>query len=295
MGIAIADYDHDGRINAFVTNDTLPNFLFHNEGKGKFREVGLRAGVALNDDGKPLSSMGVDFRDLDNDSHEDIVMTALSGETFPFFHNMEGRLFADHTYPSRIGQATANLSGWGIGIFDFDNDGWKDIFTANGDVQNNTEQYSGRKSRQQNLLLMNGGKAGFHKELLGMPALHRGVAFGDFDKDGRVDAVVTRLNDTPLLLNNRSAGGNHWIGLKLVGRSSNRDGIGARLVLRSGGSAQTNHLTGSTGYASSSELTVHFGLGNQSAVDRLDIEWPSGKRQRLEGVAADRYLRVDEP
>ena len=286
MGIAIADYDHDGRMDVFVANDTLPNFLFHNEGNGRFQEVALKAGVALNDDGKALSSMGVDFRDLDNDGWEDLAVTALAHETFPVFRNLGRGLFTDMTYPSHSGIVSALTSGWSMGAFDFDNDGWKDIFVAAGDVQQN--------SPQRNLLMLNDGHGGFHGVPVGEPAANRGVAFGDFDRDGRVDAVVTRLNERPVLLRNVMGVGNHWLALNLIGSPSNRSAIGARVTVRARGVTQVNHVTTSTGYACSSELTVHFGLGHSALADSVEIAWPSGSRSMLTDVRADAYLTVRE-
>jgi enediyne biosynthesis protein E4 len=294
MGIAIADYDHDGWMDIFVANDTVANFLFHNERNGTFRETALQAGVGLNDDGKALSSMGVDFRDLDNDGWEDLVVTALSHQTFPVFRNLGKGLFSDVTYPSHAGVISAAISGWGMGVFDFDNDGWKDVFVAAGDVQDNTELLTSGRSRQQNLLMINDGHGAFRGVLTGSPAMHRGVAFGDFDRDGRVDAVVTRLNEPPVLLRNVMGEGNHWIALQLIGARSNRDAIGARVTVRSGGVTQVNRVTTSTGYACSSELTVHFGLGRSSRADSIEIEWPSGLRQTLTNVSPDLFLTVRE-
>jgi enediyne biosynthesis protein E4 len=293
MGVAIADYDHDGWIDVFVANDTVPNFLFHNERNGRFRETALQAGVGLNDDGKALSSMGVGFRDLDNDGWEDLFVTALASETFPVFRNLSRGLFSDVTYPSRVGAVTMPVSGWSVGVFDFDNDGWKDVFVAAGDVQDNTELLSSRQSRQQNLLLLNDGHGRFRAAFAGSPALNRGVAFGDFDRDGRVDAVVTRLNQPPVLLRNIMGAGNHWIALQLVGAKSNRDAIGARVSVRSGGVTQVNRVTTSEGYACSSQSAVHFGLGRGTRAD-IEIEWPSGSRQTLADVPADSYMTVHE-
>jgi enediyne biosynthesis protein E4 len=294
MGVAIADYDHDGRMDIFVANDTVPNFLFHNEGNGRFREVAFEVGIALKDDATATSSMGADFRDLNNDGSEDLIVTALASETFPLFLN-GGHGFRDMTYPSLVGSATLALSGWGVGIYDFDNDGWKDIFTANGDVQDNSESFSSRKSRQQNLLLLNDGEGRFRAHLIGTPAQHRGAAFGDFDRDGRVDVVLTRLNEPPVLLRNRMGAGNHWVGIKLIGTRSNRDALSARVVIRNGQTSQVNHVTTSVGYASSSDPTVHFGLGTKREIDQIEIEWPSGSRQTLTKVGADRYITVREP
>ena len=177
-------------------------------------------------------------------------------------------------------------------IFDFDNDGWKDIFAAGGDVQDNTEMLTSGKSRQQDVLLMNDAKGAFHGVPVGPPALNRGVAFGDFDRDGRVDAIVTRLNEPPVLLRNVMGAGNHWLGLKLIGEGSNRDAIGARVTVRSGAATQVNRVTTSTGYACASELAVHFGLGRSLRAESIEIEWPSGSRQSLTNVAADSYVTV---
>jgi hypothetical protein len=295
MGVAIADYDHDGWIDVFVANDTLPNFLFHNEHNGRFRETALQADVGLNDDGKALSSMGVDFRDLDNDGWEDLFITALANETFPVFRNLGRSLFRDATYSSRAGILSMPVTGWSTGIFDFDNDGWKDVFAAAGDVQDNTESFSSRNSRQQNLLLLNDSRGAFRPAFIGLPALNRGAAFGDFDRDGRVDAVVTRLNEPPVLLRNIMGGDNRWIALKLVGARSNRDAIGACVALRSGGLLQVNRVTTSTGYACSSEAAVHFGLGRAARAETIEIEWPSGSRQTLANIPAGSYLTVREP
>jgi len=231
MGVAVADYGHDGWIDIFVANDSVPNSLFHNQHDGTFTEVALRAGVALNDDGNAISSMGADFRDLDNDGNEDIFVTALSHETFAWFRNLSRGLFMDATYRSQIGRISQAFSGWSAGAFDFDNDGWKDIFVACGDVQNNTEQFSDRKPREQNLVLANQRNGSFGASVAGAPALYRGAAFADFDGDGRMDVVVTRLNEPAVLLRNVTAAGNHWLQVRLKGRASNRDGIGARVLV----------------------------------------------------------------
>jgi hypothetical protein len=295
MGVAFADYDGDGRMDVFVANDTVPNFLFHNEGNGTFRETGFLAGVAMNEDGRALSSMGADFRDLDNDGRPDLFITALANETFPFYRNLGKGLFADATYQSRIGAATIALSGWGAGAYDFDNDGRKDLFAACGDVQDNTEIYSSRKSRQPNLLLIGGAAGRFAPVEVGAPAMHRGAAVADLDGDGRVDAVVTVLGGAPVVLRNTSGAGNHWLGLRLTGVRSNRDAIGARVHIVSASGEQWNHVTTAVGYASSSEKAVHFGLGKDDRVKLIEIAWPSGIVQRMENVAADRYLDVREP
>lgn len=292
MGVAFADFDADGDMDIFVANDTVSNFLFRNDGD-RFTEVGVRAGVAYNDDGRALSSMGADFRDVDNDGRPDLFVTALANEGFPLFHNLGKGLFLDATYPSRIGAATLPLSGWSNVIADLDNDGWKDLFTANGDVQDNTERFSSRASRQQNLLLLNRRDGTFRPLRSGRAALHRGAAFGDLDDDGRIDAVVTRLGETPLLLRNAMEGGN-WIGFRLRGTKSNRSAIGATVRITAAGTTQTNHVTQAAGYAGSSELRVHFGLGAATGIQSAEVTWPTGKVQRLGSMPGNQNVTIEE-
>ena len=285
MSVAFGDIDDDGWPDAFVTNDTVPNFLFRNRGDGRFDEIAVRAGVALNDDGRALSAMGVDFRDIDNDGRDDLFYTALVNETFPFLRNLGKLLFADLTYVSRIGAATLTRSGWGAGIFDFDNDGRKDLFVAGGDVQANAEAYSSRKSRQPCQLLWNEGSLKFRTEDVGDPALHRGSAFADFDNNGTIDIAVSRLGAEPVLLWNRGGAGRHWIGFRVKG-------LGARISIDG---LQHNQATTAVGYASSSDPRVHFGLGSSATVREVVVRWPSGKMQKIANPGVDRYLDIAEP
>ncbi|SPE26984.1 ASPIC/UnbV domain protein [Candidatus Sulfopaludibacter sp. SbA3] len=294
MGVAFADYDGDGRIDILVTNDTLPNFLFHNEGNGRFREVGLAAGVAVNDDGRTLSSMGVDFRDVDNDGRPDLFLTAIAHETYPLYRNLGKGLFADFTYRSRVGAATVATTGWSNGIYDFNNDGRKDLFAVNGDLNENADAVSGTSARQHSLALVQRPDGTFDPVPAGPAALNRGAAFGDFDNDGRIDVVISRLGEKPALLRNITGGGNHWLGLKLIGHASNRDAIGATVHIRTAKGEQWNHVTTSVGYASSSDVRVHFGLGAETRA-AVEIHWPSGAVSHVEGAPADRYLTVREP
>lgn len=302
MSASFLDLDHDGRMDIFVANDTTPNFLFHNEGQGRFREMAMQAGVALNDDGRAVSSMGVDARDIDNDGREDLFVTANSNETFPLFRNSGKGVFLDITYPSALGRQSLTRTGWSNGVFDFDNDGYKDLFAACGAIDDNVEAFSTRRSRQPNLILANLGNARFRDVSLSagsdfqIASRHRGAAFGDFDRDGRVDVVVTRIGEPAELFRNVSGQRNHWLALRLRGRDSNTQGIGALVhMVSDSGKEQWNRITTTTGYGSSSEPVAFFGMGQDAKARRVEIRWPSGTVQTLTGVDADRYLTVNEP
>ena len=297
MSVAFADYNEDGFVDVFVTNDTVPNFLFLNRGDGTFEEVAMAAGVGLTDDGQAISSMGVDFRDYDNDGLPDLTITALARETFPLFRNEGEGFFRDVTYPSRMGMLSVKRSGWGNGLFDFNNDGWKDLFSANSHVLDNVEEFRPDSYRQPNTVFANLGDGTFREASRGVgesfqqPRAHRGAAFADFNNDGRIDVVVTSLREPVELWENVSATDYHWLLISLEGAKSNRDGIGVRVQVGN----QHNHMTTSVGYASSSHHGVHFGLGNLGHVEKIRIFWPSGVTQVLEGVKADQVLRIKEP
>src|SRR5436309_1922751 len=297
MGLAFADYDDDGFLDVFITNDNQPNFLFHNRGDGTFEEVGLAAGVALLNSGQPVSNMGVDFRDYDNDGLPDIFVTDLNNETFPLFRNLGGGMFEDATTASRIAVLSAARAGWGNGLFDFNNDGWKDLLTANSHADDNVEQLAAAHYRQPNSIFANLGDGTFWdvSATVGndfqVPRAHRGCAFADFNNDGKIDVVVSSLQDTAELWQNVSPGKNNWIILKLIGTKSNRDGIGARVRI----GKQYNHMTSSVGYASSTHFGVHFGLGRISKMDEVEIRWHSGIVQVLHDVAPNQRLEIREP
>jgi hypothetical protein len=302
MSVSFADYDGDGLMDAFVANDTTPAFLFHNLGGKKFEEVGVAAGVAYAPDGTTLSGMGSDFRDVNNDGWPDIWYTAVEHQRFPLLIHAKGGDFDDRTVPSGL-QATSEMSGWGNGMFDFDNDGWKDLFVARSNVVDNiNELIPTRHFPEPNSIFRNLGNGKF-EEVSGtagadfkLEAPHRGVAFGDLDNDGRVDAVVSVLGGPVKLLHNISDTGNHWILLKLVGTKSNRMGIGAQIhITTEDGRSQWNEVTTAVGYASSSDSRVHFGLGGNEHVKEMEIRWPSGIKQVLRDIAGDRVLTVEEP
>jgi len=287
MSVAFADYDQDGYPDVFVTNDNMPNFLFHNKGNGTFEEVGLLAGVAMREDGKPVASMGADFRDYDNDGLPDIAVTALAGETFPLFRNLGKGNFADATYPSHIGQLSLHHSGWGTGLFDFNNDGWKDIFTSNSHVNDRVELFESAVYKEPDTVFVNLGNGTFadvsaEAGLTGAKA-HRGSAYADFDGDGKIDVVVSSLEGPVELWHNVSPNANHWISLKLPA-------IGAHVRIGN----QWNDMTSAVSYASSSLDGVHFGLGGTKIIERIEITWPDGKRRVLRDIKADQVLTVRE-
>ncbi len=298
MGAAAADFDGDGRIDIFVANDTEANFLFRNLGDWKFHESGMPKGAALNEFGKAASSMGVDFRDVDNDSRPDLFITDLSNEGFLLLRNT-GQGFDDVSDASGVATVSLPWSGWSNAITDFNNDGWKDLFSANGHVIDNIERLQSRTYRQSNTILLNSGQGKFlsgNSSQLGLPAAHRGAAVADFDNDGREDLVVTALGETPRLFHNETKPIGNWLLVKLTGKKSNRDGLGTIVHIRtSEGAELTNQSTGAMGYASSSDSRIHFGLGKSGKASEIIVIWPSGTRQILRDVDANQILKITEP
>ena len=300
MGVAFADYDNDGFTDIFVSNDTFPNYLLHNNRDGTFTDVAVVAGVAYTESGTTVAGMGTDFRDLDNDGKPDLFHTAMFGDTFPLYRNLGGGQFEDMTVAAGLTAFTSRLTGWGTGAFDFDNDGYKDLFTANSEILDNAMEVEHRPFALPNGLFRNKGALKFEdlsaKAGAGflVPAAHRGAAFGDFNNDGKIDIVVTALNGPPQLLMNRSPNQNHWIILKLIGTKSNRDGLGTRVKITTSHGSQYNHATTAVGYNSSSDKRVHFGLGESTVIDKIELSWPSGIRQTLTKVKADQVLAVRE-
>jgi len=301
MGVAVADYDGDGYPDIFVANDASPNQLFHNLGGKRFEEVAGESMTAYAEDGRLISGMGADFRDVFNTGRPDIWVTALERQTFPLFVNSGRGFFEDRTGQAGLG-STGEMAGWSNAIVDLDNDGWKDLIVARSNVTDNIALFSKRTYEEPNTVFRNLGNGRFQdvSETAGTefrtPAAHRGLAVGDLDNDGRMDVVISVLNGTAQVFHNVTQSGNHWLLLQLTGTKSNRMGLGARIRLTGAdGLVQYNHATTSTGYASSSDPRAHFGLGRAASAREIEILWPSGIRQVLRDVAADRVLAVTEP
>lgn len=300
MGLAFADYDNDGFSDIFVSNDTFENYLFHNNRDGTFTNVATTAGVAYNAFGNAIAGMGADFRDIDNDGKPDIFETAMFGEGFPLYKNLGDGQFQDVTSAAGLNALTSHSTAWGVGIFDFDNDGKKDLFTSNSDILDNSMELAHRPFALPNRVFHNKGNLTFEDAsatagtsfLVAAP--HRGAAFGDLNNDGRIDAVVTVLNGPPEIWMNRSNNRNHWLILKLVGVKSNRDGLGTTVKITTALGAQYNRATTALSYNSSSDKRVHFGLGTADIAESIELAWPSGIKQVLKNVKADQILTVTE-
>ena len=299
MGLAFGDYNNDGFTDVFISNDTFPNFLLRNNGDGTFTDVALEAGVAYTGDGSLVAGMGADFRDLNNDGLDDIFHAAMFGNTFPLYKNT-GAQFEDVTQVSGVTAFSRRMTAWSVGAFDLDNDGWKDLFTTGGAILDNELEVLHRPARIPNGVLRNNGHFTFTDVSstagpgITEPRQHRGAAFGDLNNDGKIDIVVSTLNEKPQLLINRTSNANHWIILTLVGTRDNRDGLGTRIKITTSEGVQYNQATTAVGYNSSSDKRVHFGLGKTSMIDKIELSWPTGVKQVLTNVKADQVLTIVE-
>ena len=291
LGVSFADYDGDGFSDIFVANDGMQQYLFHNNGNGTFTECALDAGAALSADGKPLSGMGAVFQDYDNDGLPDILVTELPREIYGLYHNDGKGLFSNRSLETGLGALTAGSSGWGAGLEDFDNDGWKDLLVAQGHVLDNVEAIDHSLHYLELPLLALNHQGRFERADSGMtaPLAGRGLAFGDLNNDGWLDAVMTVLGGPPVVLMNRG-GKAHWLSITLRGRRSNRDGLGARVTVN----GQTRFATTAGSYLSASDKRLHFGLAGAASAS-IEIAWPSGARQKLSDVRVDQFLEIVEP
>jgi enediyne biosynthesis protein E4 len=301
LGIAVADYDGDGRIDLFVANDSMQEFLFHQRADGTFEEIGLESEVAVNSEGQTYAGMGVDFADYDNDGWPDIVVTDLANQRYATYHNGRDGTFDYASNLNGLGAMTLLHSGWGLRFLDYDNDGWKDLLLAQGHDLDNIERISPQLHyREPMLLARNTGKkfvdvSPISGDIFKKAWVGRGLAIGDLDNDGKIDAVVTANGGSAYVLHNETISSNHWITLHLTGHKSNRDGIGAVVKLTTALGSQWATVTTSGSYLSASDPRVHFGLGSSSEADSIEIRWPSGITQTLTSVKGDRQVQVDEP
>jgi enediyne biosynthesis protein E4 len=295
MSVAFADYDQDGYVDAFITNDTVPNFLFRNRGDGTFEERALVAGVSVPIAGRPVSAMGADFQDYDNDGRPDIHLTALTGETFPLFRNDGAGGFEYTTQASGLAAPSSRRAGWCTMFADMNNNGWKDIFTANSHANDRIGEFEATRWRQPNSLFLNTrGRfrdASAEAGLADAVAVHRGCGVADFDGDGRLDVVVLALGSRAELWRNETEAAGDWLIVRLIGTRSNRDGIGARVHVGN----QVRTMSTAAGYASSSHAGLHFGLGRETGPVQVTVHWPSGVRQVMEDVQPNQFVEIREP
>ncbi len=302
LGLAFADFNNDGRMDISVANDSMQQFLFLNNGDGTFTESALTAGVGFTDEGKVFAGMGTDAADIDNDGKPDIVSTALSNETYAYFHNNGDGSFNYDTNVSRLGEITRLFGGWGMRILDYDNDGYKDLFFANGHVLDNVHKMQPHLEYLEPLLLLRQVNGKFVNvsaqsgKVFSEKWASRGAAFGDLDNDGDIDVVVATCDGPAYVLRNDGGNRNNWIALNLQGTRSNRDAIGARVKLTSAsGRSQYGMVTTTAGYQSAQDRRLYFGIGQESSVRDIEIQWPSGIRQTVDSMPIRKILTITEP
>ena len=301
LGVVAGDYDNDGDADLYVANDTGPNYLYDNGGDGTFTDVAWMKGVAYGEGGEPQGCMGIAFGDYDNDTYPDILVTNFWEETNTLYHNDEGQFFSDLTFDAGVGLESFQFLAWGTEFFDYDNDGDKDLFVANGHVYPQVDRANfGVRYAQTNQLFENVGRGSFAEVSrtsgagLQIEKVSRGAAFGDYDADGDLDIFVLELNDRPTLLRNDGGDRNNYLIIRTEGTQSNRDGIGTRIKIRCGDTTQVNEVRSGSSYLSQNDLRIHFGLGKCASVDRVDVFWPSGLVEHFENLSANRVLVIRE-
>ena len=301
LGVAFGDFNNDGRLDITVANDSFPQFLFLNNGDGTFTENAMVAGVGFTDEGKTFAGMGTDAADIDNDGKPDIVTTALSNETYAYFHNNGDGMFNYDTNVSRLGEITRLYGGWGMHIFDYDNDGWKDLFFANSHVMDNVQKLQPHVEYFERLLLLRQVDHKFVNvsaqsgDVFNLKWASRGAAFGDLDNDGDIDIVVNTCGGPAYVLRNNGGNRNNWIGLNLKGTRCNRDAIGATVKLVAlSGKVQYGTVTTAGSYQSAQDKRLYFGIGQEKSVAKLEIAWPDGTKQTIENPAIRKLLEIAE-
>jgi enediyne biosynthesis protein E4 len=301
LGVVFGDYDNDGWIDFYVANDSVPNFLFHNKGKGVFEEVGFWSGVALGAEGRPLAGMGTDMGDINGDGLLDIIVTNLDRETHSLYRNAGKGLFSNITFESGVGQATLPFVGFGAAFVDYDNDSDLDLAIANGDIIDNVALFRDNTTyEQRNLLMRNDGTGKFRDVGLSsgpgfaLKKVSRALAVGDVDNDGDLDLLVGNNGQTADLLRNDGGNRSNSLLIRTIGTKSNRDGIGAKLKLSVGGKTLFRYVKAGSSYLAQSDMRVHFGLGAAKTAERLEVQWPSGTVDVFEKIDANQILTVTE-
>ncbi len=300
LGIALADYDRDGKTDLLIANDSMLEHLYRNKGDGTFEETGLLAEIAVDGDGRTYAGMGVDFSDYNNDGLPDLVITNLANQKYALYNNNGDGSFTYASYESGVAGMTLLHSGWGVRFLDYDNDGRKDLLIAQGhDLDNIELNFPSIHYKEPMLLAHNTGKtfvdvSAWSGDVFGQAWVSRGLAVGDIYNDGKISAVVSTNDGSAHIVRNRTANGNHWLGMKLIGHKSNRDAIGAEVKLITRGGSQLETVSTAASYLSSGDKRLHFGLGAEKTA-KVEILWPSGIRQTLENVRCDEYTTVDEP
>jgi hypothetical protein len=299
LGIAIDDFDGDGWPDIFVANDSVAEQLFRNNHDGTFSEVGLLSGVAYDQNGHAFAGMGADFGDYKNSGWPSLFVNALANQKYKLFRNEKGT-FDDVTDSVGLGSSTMSHSGWGAKWIDYDNDGWLDLFVAQGHVMDNIQLTEPTLRYLEPPLLLKNEQGRFSSisqqgAVLKTPISARGAAFGDLDNDGFMDIAINCNDGNAIILHNRGDHGNHWLTLNLIGTSSNRDAIGSKIRLLTDAGQQTRFVSTAGSYISASDKRAHFGLGSSKRIPLIEINWPSGIVQRLESVSVDQILTVKEP
>jgi enediyne biosynthesis protein E4 len=301
LGVVTFDYDNDGWQDIFIANDHMPNFLFHNNRDGTFREVGYQAGVAVSADGQFEAGMGTDAADTTGSGRLDLIVGHLDMQLARVYQNLGDQTFEDATLRSKLSYSTYHMSTFGARFMDYDNDGWRDLFLANGHVLDNIERYhADTKYAEPKMMFRNTGSGIFENvsDQLGsdfqLPRVSRGAAVGDFDNDGDLDILINNCGQTPQLLRNDGGNANHWLEILLIGTKSNRDGVGARVKVIAGDLVLYDQRKGGMSYQSAQDPRLHFGLGQGSNVDLIEILWPSGSTTKLANIKADQIIAVKE-